>query len=199
MQSSIKYKAKNTFFSDFFPTFLQVNIWRTLTKDKTLAEFLLQHLISLLKPPCDLIFEDYDKLSSRTTKKASHSALASLLALKICFDMKEMEAIVESEFAEVFVPLLMGLASYQDIFSVMKAKKDGQSTNLKPFQVATESLQVRFLLVILRFTYSTLLTKSFSDFIFRPFYPVKAAIQWPLWWQRPIVKNHANLVISYPN
>ena len=65
--------------------------------------------------------------------------------------MKEMEAIVESEFAEVFVPLLMGLASYQDIFSVMKAKKDGQSTNLKPFQVATESLQVRFLLVILRF------------------------------------------------
>ena len=66
--------------------------------------------------------------------------------------MKEMEAIVESEFAEVFVPLLMGLASYQDIFSVMKAKKDGQSTNLKPFQVATESLQVRFLLVILHST-----------------------------------------------
>ena len=149
MQSSIRNRAKNTFFLTFFLLFLQVNIWRTLTKDKTLAEFLLQHLISLLKPPCDLIFEDYDKLSSRTMKKASHTALASLLALKICFDMKEMEAIVESEFAEVFVPLLMGLASYQDIFSVMKAKKDGQSTNLRPFQVATESLQVR--VDILRF------------------------------------------------
>ena len=62
-----------------------------------------------------------------------------------------MEAIVESEFAEVFVPLLMGLASYQDIFSVMKARKDGQSTNLKPFQVASESLQVRLLLCFIRY------------------------------------------------
>ena len=56
--------------------------------------------------------------------------------------MKEMEAIVESEFSEVFVPLLMGLASYQDIYVVKKAKMDVQSNDLKPFEVATHCLQV---------------------------------------------------------
>ena len=56
--------------------------------------------------------------------------------------MKEMEAIVESEFAEVFVPLVMGLATYQDICVVQKAKKDWKPCDLKPFEVTTDCLQV---------------------------------------------------------
>ena len=58
--------------------------------------------------------------------------------------MKEMEAIVESEFAEVFVPLVMGLATYQDICVVQKAKKDWKPCDLKPFEVTTDCLQVFF-------------------------------------------------------
>jgi len=55
--------------------------------------------------------------------------------------MKEMEAVVESEFAEVFVPLVMGLATYQDICVVQKAKKDWKPCDLKPFEVTTDCLQ----------------------------------------------------------
>ena len=58
--------------------------------------------------------------------------------------MKEMEAVVESEFAEVFVPLVMGLATYQDICVVQKAKKDWKPCDLKPFEVTTDCLQVFF-------------------------------------------------------
>ena len=99
-------------------------------------------MISSLKKPSELILESYDKLTSKTSKAASHTPLASLLALKICFDMKEMEAVVESEFAEVFVPLVMGLATYQDICVVQKAKKDWKPCDLKPFEVTTDCLQV---------------------------------------------------------
>ena len=59
--------------------------------------------------------------------------------------MKEMEAVVESEFAEVFVPLVMGLATYHDICVVQKAKKDWKPCDLKPFEVTTDCLQVFFL------------------------------------------------------
>ena len=74
--------------------------------------------------------------------------------------MKEMESVVESEFAEVFVPLVMGLATYQDICVVQKAKKDWKPCDLKPFEVTTDCLQVFFKEIFDHLKASPLIVKS---------------------------------------
>ena len=75
-----------------------------MTQDKTLASFTLHYLIGKLDP---LTLVDKD-----SGGKVAKVPLASILALKVCFTMKEMESIVESEFAEIFVPLLLALGCY---------------------------------------------------------------------------------------
>ena len=75
-----------------------------MTQDKTLASFTLHYLIGKLDP---LTLVDKD-----SGGKVAKVPLASILALKVCFAMKEMESIVESEFAEIFVPLLLALGCY---------------------------------------------------------------------------------------
>lgn len=87
-------------------------MWRALTKEKTLAVFILNHLLDNLRQEA-IIIEEKDKITFKTKKIAHHLPLASIHALKICFEVKEMEAIVDhAEFADVFVPILMAKASY---------------------------------------------------------------------------------------
>ena len=87
-------------------------MWRALAKEKALAEFILNQLVDNLKPDA-IITEEKDKITFKTKKVAVHQPLSSIHALKICFEVKEMEVIVDhAEFADVFVPLLMAKASY---------------------------------------------------------------------------------------
>ena len=76
-----------------------------MTQDKTLASFTLHYLIGKLDPLTLVDKESGGKVAAKVP-------LASILALKVCFTMKEMESIVESEFAEIFVPLLLALGCY---------------------------------------------------------------------------------------
>lgn len=79
-----------------------------MTQDKTLASFTLHYLIGKLDP---LTLVDKDSAGTKSFK-ATKVPLAAILALKVCLAMKEMESIVESEFAEIFVPLLVALNCY---------------------------------------------------------------------------------------
>ena len=97
--------------------------------------------------PVSLVIEERNPLTCKTSKNVSREPLASILALNICFSTKEMEIVVENEFAEVFVPLLTALASYSGVSNVAKStksNKNGQSlvSNLSPFQAALNCLQV---------------------------------------------------------
>ena len=68
-----------------------------------MASFTLHYLIGKLDP-----------MTLLDTKSASavKGPLASITALKVCFGVKEMEIIVENEFSEIFVPLLITLEVY---------------------------------------------------------------------------------------
>ena len=67
-----------------------------------MASFTLHYLIGKLDP-----------LALLDTKEAAvKGPLASIMALKVCFGVKEMEIIVENEFSEIFVPLLITLEIY---------------------------------------------------------------------------------------
>ena len=111
---------------------LKVNIWKSLTKDKLLAEFTLQHLLKKITVD-NLTREDKDKYTCQTLKVANHEALAAILALTTCFESKEMESIIDSEFADIFVPLLLAMASYCGL---------AESTSKSSFQLAFDCLQV---------------------------------------------------------
>ena len=75
-----------------------MNIWKSLTQDKALAEFLLRHLLKKIDRSC-LISEVTDRNTSKTFNEVNHEPLAAIVALRLCFGTKEMESIVESEFA----------------------------------------------------------------------------------------------------
>ena len=75
-----------------------MNIWKSLTQDKALAEFLLRHLLKKIDRSC-LISEVTDRHTSKTYNEVNHEPLSAIVALRLCFGTKEMESIVESEFA----------------------------------------------------------------------------------------------------
>ena len=75
-----------------------MNIWKSLTQDKALAEFLLRHLLKKIDRSC-LISEVTDRNTSKTYNEVNHEPLSAIVALRLCFGTKEMESIVESEFA----------------------------------------------------------------------------------------------------
>ena len=59
-----------------------------MTQDKTLASFTLHYLIGKLDPLTLVDKESGGKVAAKVP-------LASILALKVCFTMKEMESIVQ--------------------------------------------------------------------------------------------------------
>ena len=69
-----------------------------MTQEKALAEFLLRHLLKKIDRSC-LISEVTDRNTCKTYKEVTHEPLAAIVALSLCFGTKEMESIVESEFA----------------------------------------------------------------------------------------------------
>ena len=85
------------FLFDTFFTF-QVNIWKSLTQDKVLAEFLLEHVLKKIDRSC-LISEVTDRNTCKTFNEVTHEPLAAIVALSLCFGTKEMESIIETEFA----------------------------------------------------------------------------------------------------
>ena len=66
--------------------------------------------------------------------------------------MKEMEAIVDSEFSEVFVPLLMAMSSYCGVQAIAKPSGSGNKAlsgqNLSAFQAAFQCFQVTFVYIL---------------------------------------------------
>lgn len=102
-----------------------------------MAEFLLKHLLGQVQPQV-LVSEKLDKFTSKKECIVNHRPLAAIVALSICFESKEMEAIVESEFADVFVPLLQAMAVYS---SADQTSKPGSSLP-KALQTSMQCLQV---------------------------------------------------------
>lgn len=108
-----------------------------MTQEKVLAEFLLKHLLGKIHPS-SLLAEKLDKFTSKKETIVNHRPLAAILALSICFESKEMEAIVESEFADVFVPLLQAMAVYSMSLPLDQVSK----ATVKPVQTTMHCLQV---------------------------------------------------------
>ena len=120
-----------------------------MTQCKPLAEFLLKHLLKKIDRSC-LISEITDRNTCKTFNEVNHEPLAAIVALSLCFGTKEMESVVESEFASVFVPLLMAMASYCG--GISRIGKPSKQTNIKdaissptlsPFQAALNCMQVK--------------------------------------------------------
>jgi hypothetical protein len=173
----------------------------------------MRHLIGMLNPLSDddpLVIEVKDRLSYKVIKTARHPPLAAIMALATCFGMKEMEPIVESEFADVFVPLLLAMGSYAGIMVIQPLKANGtaassygrrqsdsnKSAILNPYTMAGSCLQA-FLsckgcnsvaLVVAKAKslcehhYEATMSREFSDFV--AFLTESLCVDFPLYLPR---------------
>ncbi len=110
-----------------------------MSQEKVLAEFLLKFLLQKVNLQELLIYET-DKITCRKSTIVNHVPLAAMSAMSLCLETKEFEAVVENEFADIVVPLLLAMASYCGLTcSTASSKADDL---VDPLQVSLQCLKV---------------------------------------------------------
>ena len=97
-----------------------ISIWKVFSENCGLASVVMNHLITLINASDDSLVEENQQSMQTVTsndpaKAAKHTGLAAVIALGTMFLTNEMETVIENEFSELFVPILLSLGRYAGV------------------------------------------------------------------------------------
>ena len=133
-------------------------IWKVFAEESNLASVVMNHLITILVNVSDegLQVEENSlgkssSLAKSSNKVAKHTSLAAVIALGTMFLTREMENVIENEFSEVFIPILLSLGRYAGVqqyeqlnvtpYNSSINKMNSSSDTILPYSAAMRTLK----------------------------------------------------------
>ena len=124
-----------------------ISIWKVLSENQDLASVVMNHLIGLLNSISDDWIAEETQHNTQTTSKngtttkiAKHTGLSAIIALGTMFLTGEMEVVIENEFSEVFVPLLLALSRYAGVQQYEKLNVISFNSSTSPSGAGLETI-----------------------------------------------------------